>query len=147
MLREDSTPDIKIAAFTFINAIVQDREDADLKGRKKFLDKLLNGGLVRTIEKLREIPTLPDNLVIQLDTFEANNEIPEEYMRIDRESMKKPEEVLELLNDQFKGNAIYKNYLAVLNHLILVRKTGRPGYVLSPPIPCLLLQKSIMGAH
>jgi len=57
--------------------------------------------------------------------FEENNDIGDTGPAL----IPNPEQVVQQLKEQLKGTKVYDIFIAVLNHLLFVKRTGSPGII------------------
>jgi hypothetical protein len=125
LLSEDraSSMELRTAAMTFINALVSADAHDELQQEMDFVsDALVESGMKTSITRMRSLPNLPQPLELQLDIFEENHE---ESMPV----VQNPDTVFQQLKDAVKGTPVYPQFVQVLNHLLLLRRLGRPGKI------------------
>lgn len=125
LLAEDrqSSMELRTAAMTFINALVSADAHDELQQDMDFVsDALIEAGMKLAITRMRSLPNLPQSLELQLDIFEENHE---ESMPV----VQNPDTVFQQLKDAVKGTPVYPQFVQVLNHLLLLRRLGRPGKI------------------
>jgi len=124
-LAEENTTELKVAALTFLNALVS-AEGHDLgKDKDDMREALIASEILNAVKTFRRSPNLADALELQLDVFEENNDIGDTGPTL----VTNPDQVVSQLTEQLKGSKAYDIFIAVLNHLLFIRRVGRPGII------------------
>lgn len=113
--------------FAAINSLVI-AEGHTFEARTKLKEKFLSTDVPEVAKKLRAKGGLPPMLEVQLQIFEDG--IGEGGFRLaDRGiATENPEKLFNKLRESVKGTPVYDIFVALMQHLLVVRRNGKAGY-------------------
>jgi hypothetical protein len=124
---QSESVDMKIAGLTCINALVI-AEGHESPDKDTLLQTLMERGLKRFVRNMKK-PNIPDALETQIEVFEdgIEHDADSEEQSKFTVSAGNPEEAFNKVREQLKGTPLYNVFGNILSHLLMVRRTGKPG--------------------